>query len=85
MINSLEVVMTKEKMIAELLEIKITDELLQDVNSNMSPIDQHYDQLKCRLNPVERSEAVFEIIKDAVENNIVERNKNYYLKVENVL
>lgn len=70
LIESEEMIKLKMEMLEALLDIEMAYEMLtsKDKNEKLDPIDQHYEKLNTKIEPLEKSEKEFSIIEKYVQN-----------------
>ncbi|XP_065370938.1 poly [ADP-ribose] polymerase [Calliphora vicina] len=74
------------QMLDSLLEIECAYSLLQTEGSkeDVNPIDKHYEQLKTKLEPIDRNSEEFSLLQKYVQNTHAETHKMYELEVVDI-
>lgn len=65
------------------IEIAFTT-LNTDTNTRLNPIDQHYEQLKCKLCPVEKHDDVYVLINKYLQSTHASTHQQYKMEIEHI-
>ncbi|CAF2007593.1 unnamed protein product [Rotaria magnacalcarata] len=65
------------------IEIAFTT-LNTDTNTRLNPIDQHYEQLKCKLYPVEKHEDIYLTIDKYLQSTHASTHQQYKMEIEHI-
>ncbi|CAF2813932.1 unnamed protein product [Rotaria sp. Silwood2] len=65
------------------IEIAFTT-LNTDTNTRLNPIDQHYEQLKCKLYPVEKHEDIYILIDKYLQSTHASTHQQYKMEIEHI-
>ncbi|XP_022090532.1 poly [ADP-ribose] polymerase 1-like isoform X2 [Acanthaster planci] len=86
LLDTLEVIQLKTKMLDSLLEIEVAYSLLKASQGNTakSPIDANYEKLKCLMEVVDKDSDEFKMIETYTKNTHGATHSAYKLKVEEV-
>ncbi|CAG9313563.1 unnamed protein product [Blepharisma stoltei] len=79
-INNKEKLQQKIAMIESLTDMKIATNILE-TKSVGNPVDEHYAKLKCAIQPIERTDPVFQLLSQYVQNTHAQTHNNYGLTV----
>lgn len=74
----------KIEMVASLKEIQVAHKVLEG-SDNGNAIDSHYQNLKCKLNPVDRNSAEWKMVEEYAKGTHGKTHKHFSLKLVNVL
>lgn len=55
-----------------------------ETNTRLNPIDQQYEQLKCQLKPIEKAEAIFEVINKYLQSTHASTHQQYKMQIEEI-
>lgn len=80
-INSTEKLKEKIAMLENLTDMKIATTILEQTNSNLSPVDEHYIKLKCGISPIDRTDPLFGLLDSYVTNTHAKTHNSYGLTV----
>lgn len=84
-INTLELIRDKQRMVESLFDMKIAYSLLQnDVDENSNPIDVCYGKLRTQLEPLDRESEEFKLIETYLENTQIPGHRDYTAVIEDV-
>ena len=67
-------------MLKTLSDLKITDNMLEQLNDYENEIDQHYKKLKTKITPLEKSDQVYKLIQEYINNN----RERYTVKIDDI-
>ena len=85
LIDTVEMIKNKIDMIDNLMEIEIAYNLMNaDTDSDINPLDAHYEQLKTELVPLKKDSEEFQLIEKYVQNTHAATHDTYTLDVEDV-
>lgn len=81
-----EQVASKTEMLESLMEMELAYGLLNedDADSEKSPIDGHYEQLKTDIAPIPHDSEEFALLKEYVKNTHGKTHSNYTLEIEDI-
>ncbi|CAF3853919.1 unnamed protein product, partial [Rotaria sp. Silwood1] len=65
------------------IEIAFTT-LNTDTNTRLNPIDQHYEQLKCKLYPIEKHEDIYILIDKYLQSTHATTHQQYKMEIEHI-
>ncbi|CAF4819928.1 unnamed protein product, partial [Rotaria sp. Silwood2] len=65
------------------IEIAFTT-LSTDTNTRLNPIDQHYEQLKCKLYPIEKHEDIYILIDKYLQSTHASTHQQYKMEIEHI-
>ncbi|CAF4211860.1 unnamed protein product, partial [Rotaria sordida] len=65
------------------IEIAFTT-LNTDPNTRLNPIDQHYEQLKCKLYSIEKNEDIYILIDKYLQSTHASTHQQYKMEIEHV-
>ncbi|CAF1048972.1 unnamed protein product [Adineta ricciae] len=65
------------------IEIAFTT-LNTDTNTRLNPIDQHYEQLKCKLVPMEKTSDMYELISKYLQSTHAVTHQQYKMQIEDI-
>ena len=65
------------------IEIAFTT-LNTDTNTRLNPIDQHYEQLKCKLLPMEKTSDMYELINKYLQSTHAVTHQQYKMQIEDI-
>lgn len=55
-----------------------------DMNTRLNPIDQQYEQLKCQLKPIEKTDEMFDIINKYLQSTHAPTHQQYKMQIEEI-
>lgn len=55
-----------------------------ETNTRSNPLDQQYEQLKCHLKPVDRSEEIFGLINKYLQSTHATTHQQYKMQIEEI-
>lgn len=86
LIDNEELLKTKLEMLDSLLEIETAYEIITDTrkDSDVDPVDQHYEKLNTEITPLEKQSEEFETIEKYVKNTHAATHSYYTLEIEEV-
>ncbi|KAJ3107588.1 Poly [ADP-ribose] polymerase 2, partial [Phlyctochytrium bullatum] len=87
LLDTMEKVQAKIKMVEALADIEVTTTLLggiKDRDTTVNPIDQKYESLKCHMKVVEKDSETFKLVETYTANTHGHTHTGYKLKVEEV-
>lgn len=86
LLDTSEQIENLRQMLDSLLEIECAYSLLnsEDSQENLNPIDQHYEQLKAKLEPLDKNSEEFAQLQQYVRNTHAETHKMYELEVVDI-
>ena len=58
--------------------------LKTDENNRLNPIDQNYEQLKCKLNPVDKTTEVYQLIDKYLQSTHAATHQQYKMQIEDI-
>ncbi|ESO88129.1 hypothetical protein LOTGIDRAFT_206927 [Lottia gigantea] len=76
-----EIIKTKTEMLDSLLEIEVAYNLLKSGDTGANPIDVHYKQLKCKMEPMEKKSEMYKRLSKYVKNTHATTHNQYGLEV----
>lgn len=79
-INNKERLKEKINMIESLTDMKIATNILETKSGGV-PVDEHYQKLKCAIQPISRDDPVFTILSNYVQNTHAATHNNYGLTI----
>ncbi len=50
----------------------------------MNPIDQHYEQLKCKLRPIDKTEDIYILIDKYLQSTHASTHQQYKMQIEDI-
>lgn len=71
----------KMKLLEVLDEIEVAVKALNQQSSIINPVDRHYDQLECDLQPLDHNDKMFNLIEQYLNKNHASTHSNYRLKL----
>ncbi|XP_039968525.1 poly [ADP-ribose] polymerase isoform X1 [Bactrocera neohumeralis] len=82
-LDNIELVEKHRQVLDSLLEIECAYGMLQAENKeeNVNPLDKHYDQLKTKLDPIDKNSEEYKILEKYVRNTHAETHKMYKLEI----
>ncbi|XP_004519483.1 poly [ADP-ribose] polymerase [Ceratitis capitata] len=85
-LDTIEEVEKHRQVLDSLLEIEYAYSLLQaeDEEENLNPLDKHYEQLKIKLETIDKSSEEFKLLEKYVENTHGETHNMYKLEIVDV-
>jgi poly [ADP-ribose] polymerase 2/3/4 len=84
MIRTMQQLREKMKLLDILGEVEVAVKIMNQKSDILNPIDRAYDQLQCKLKPVNEDEAIYSIINDYVTKTHAPTHNTYKLKLKNV-
>ena len=82
-INTQEKLKQKVEMLESLADMKIATNILE-ASVTGSPVDSHYQKLKCNLKPIDKKDPVYKILVDYITNTHGGTHNYYTLTVEDI-
>jgi poly [ADP-ribose] polymerase len=58
--------------------------LSTDVNDRLNPIDQNYEQLKCELHPLNKTDEIYQIIDKYLQSTHASTHQQYKMQIEDI-
>lgn len=58
--------------------------LKTDTNTRLNPVDQHYEQLKCQLTPIEANSDVYKLIDQYLQSTHATTHQQYKMQIEEI-
>ncbi len=55
-----------------------------ETNTRLNPLDQHYQQLKCKLNPIEKTENIYLLINKYLQSTHASTHQQYKMEIEQI-
>jgi poly [ADP-ribose] polymerase len=55
-----------------------------DTNSRVNPIDQKYEQLKCKLHPIDKTDDIYKIIDKYLQSTHATTHQQYKMQIEEI-
>jgi len=55
-----------------------------DTNARLNPIDQQYEQLKCRLEPMDKTTAIYQLIDKYLQSTHATTHQQYKMQIEDI-
>ncbi|KAI4498125.1 hypothetical protein M0802_006611 [Mischocyttarus mexicanus] len=84
-LETIEEIKMKSEMLEALLEMEIAYSLLHHkTDETKNPLDAHYEQLKTKIDVLDKSSKDFEVIKQYVKNTHAKTHSYYELEIEDV-
>ncbi|XP_049305863.1 poly [ADP-ribose] polymerase isoform X3 [Bactrocera dorsalis] len=85
-LDNIELVEKHRQVLDSLLEIECAYSMLQAENKeeNVNPLDKHYDQLKTKLDPIDKNSEEYKILEKYVQNTHAETHKMYKLEIVDI-
>ncbi|CAF4452120.1 unnamed protein product [Rotaria sp. Silwood2] len=62
----------------------IFNTLNTDTNNHVNPIDQNYEQLKCKLNPVNKTDNIYQLIDKYLQSTHAATHQLYKMQIEDI-
>ncbi|XP_013395651.1 poly [ADP-ribose] polymerase 1 [Lingula anatina] len=85
LLDTSEVIKKKIEMLDNLLEIEVAYNLLKSgASEDKDPVDAHYEQLKCKMEVVEKESDEFKLLQDYTKNTHAATHNMYDLEVMEV-
>jgi poly [ADP-ribose] polymerase len=85
LIKTIQQLKQEIELLEALDEIEIAFTTLNiDVNTRLNPLDQHYEQLKCRLNPIETTEEIYILINKYLQSTHASTHQQYKMQIEEI-
>ncbi|CAH1792738.1 unnamed protein product [Owenia fusiformis] len=84
LLDSSEIIKKKTEMIDNLLEIEVAYNLLKGGSAEKDPIDNHYDQLKTKIEPLDHSSEEYQRLLQYVANTHATTHNMYDLEVQEI-
>lgn len=73
------------ELLGALEEIEVAFTTLNiDADTRLNPLDQHYEQLKCRLNPLEKEEKMYALINKYLQSTHASTHQQYKMQIEEI-
>lgn len=85
-LNNVDLVEKHRQILDSLLEIECAYSMLQaeSKEENVNPLDKHYEQLKTKLEPIDKNSEEYKILEKYVRNTHAESHKMYKLEIFNI-
>nr|CDS27075.1 poly (ADP ribose) polymerase 1 [Hymenolepis microstoma] len=84
LLDNLEVIKSKSKMLEDLLKIEVAYSLMKTSNSDVNPIDEHYEKLKNRIEPMDRESEEFIRIAEYLRATHAPTHSTYTLDIVDI-
>lgn len=55
-----------------------------DTNNRLNPIDQNYEQLKCKLNPMDKTNDMYKLIDKYLQSTHASTHQQYKMQIEEI-
>jgi poly [ADP-ribose] polymerase len=55
-----------------------------DTNNRLNPVDQHYQQLKCQLNPIEKTDKMYQLIDKYLQSTHAATHQLYKMEIDEI-
>jgi poly [ADP-ribose] polymerase len=55
-----------------------------DTNNRLNPIDQNYEQLKCQLRPIDKTEDIYKLIDKYLQSTHATTHQQYKMQIEEI-
>lgn len=81
MIRTLPAMRDKMKLLEALAEIQVAVNAMKKESDILNPIDRHYEQLDCKIEPMDKDEQMVDIIEEYLQKNHAPTHNNYKLKL----
>ncbi|KAL5102686.1 Poly ADP-ribose polymerase 1 [Taenia crassiceps] len=81
LLDSLETIKTKSRMLDDLLKLEVAYSLMKTGDSDVNPLDEHYEKLKNRIEPLDRDSEEFKRITEFLRVTHAPTHSNYVLEV----
>ncbi|XP_037946866.1 poly [ADP-ribose] polymerase [Teleopsis dalmanni] len=84
LLNTNEEITTLLQMLDSLMEIECAYNLIkseENIKEDMNPIDKHYEQLKTKLEPLDKTSKEYEMLENYVKNTHADTHKMYELEI----
>ena len=73
------------ELLTALEEIEVAFTTLNvDCNIRVNPVDQHYEQLKCRLHPLNKDEQMYILINQYLQSTHATTHQQYKMRIEHI-
>lgn len=82
-LDNIDLVEKHRQVLDSLLEIECAYSMLQAENNekNVNPLDNHYEQLKTKLEPIDKKSDEYKLLEKYVQNTHAETHKMYQLEI----
>lgn len=80
-INTLAQIREKMKLLEILDDVEVAIKVLNQKSDIDNPIDRHYDQLDCKLKPIDKTDKMYKIIEDYLFKTHAPTHNNYKFKL----
>ncbi|VDL18528.1 unnamed protein product [Hymenolepis diminuta] len=84
LLDNLEVIKTKSRMLEDLLKIELAYSLMKTSHSDVNPIDEHYEKLKNRIEPMDRESEEFRRIAEYLRVTHAPTHSSYTLDIVDI-
>jgi poly [ADP-ribose] polymerase len=85
LIKTIQQLKKEIELLEALDEIEIAFTTLNiDANTRSNPLDQHYEQLKCRLNPIDKTEEIYGLINKYLQSTHASTHQQYKMQIEEI-
>ncbi|VDD75788.1 unnamed protein product [Mesocestoides corti] len=84
LLDSLDVIKTKSRMLEDLLELEVAYSLMKTGDSSVNPLDEQYEKLKNKIEPLERDSEAFKRIVEYLRTTHAATHSNYTLEVVDI-
>ncbi|VDK42567.1 unnamed protein product [Taenia asiatica] len=81
LLDSLETIKAKSRMLDDLLKLEVAYSLMKTGGSDVNPLDEHYEKLKNRIEPLDRDSEEFKRIMEFLRVTHAPTHSNYALEV----
>ncbi|KAL5965047.1 Poly ADP-ribose polymerase 1 [Taenia solium] len=81
LLDSLEKIKAKSRMLDDLLKLEVAYSLMKTGDSDVNPLDEHYEKLKNRIEPLDRNSEEFKRIMEFLRVTHAPTHSNYALEV----
>lgn len=58
--------------------------LKTDANTRLNPVDQHYEQLKCQLTPIDTNSEIYKLIDQYLQSTHATTHLQYKMQIEEI-
>ncbi|CAF3963271.1 unnamed protein product [Adineta steineri] len=55
-----------------------------DTNNRMNPVDQHYEQLKCKLKPIDNTDDIYKLIEKYLQSTHATTHQQYKMQIDDI-
>jgi poly [ADP-ribose] polymerase len=55
-----------------------------DTNNRLNPVDQHYEQLKCQLQPMDKNSDTYKLIEKYLQSTHATTHQQYKMQIEEI-